>query len=102
MASQGSSIDTSIGNLGVSPTSRLVTGILVLDTIIPSSIAPHAIPGASTSAGKYALQSGYVLGFLQVVLLVHVHIISAPLRSCLRLCGGDAGKFSDYSCSRFG
>ena len=100
MASQGSSVDTSIGNLGVSPTSRLVTGTLVLDTIIPSSIVPHAIPGASTSAGKYALQSGYVLGFLQVVLLVLVHI-SAPLRSCLRLCGGEAGKFSDYSCSRF-
>ena len=36
----------------------------MLDTIIPSSIVSHAIPGASTSAGKYALQSGYVLGFL--------------------------------------
>ena len=54
MASQGSSVDTCVGNPGVSPTSRLVTGTSVLDTIIPSSIVPHAIPGASTSADKYA------------------------------------------------
>ena len=36
----------------VSPTSRLAAGTSVLATIIPSSITPHAIPGASTSAGK--------------------------------------------------
>ena len=55
MALQGSSVDASVGNPGVSPTSRLVAGTSVLATIIPSSMAPRAIPGASTSAGKYVL-----------------------------------------------
>ena len=50
MVSQESVVDTSVGNPVVSPTTRLVSETLVLATILPSSIGPHAIPGASLVA----------------------------------------------------
>ena len=43
MVSQGSLINTSIGNPVVSPTSRLVAGTSVLATFIPSSITPSTL-----------------------------------------------------------
>ena len=52
MVSQGSSVDTetSVAQLSVL-TTRLVAGMSVpVATIMPSSVAPHAIPVANTSA----------------------------------------------------
>ena len=62
MVSQASAVDTSVGNPVVSPTTRLVSGTLVVATFsLPSSIGPHAIPGASSLAGKSALLYGNVI-----------------------------------------
>ena len=60
MVSQGSAVDTSAGNPVVSPTTRLVSGTSVVATILPSSIG-HAIPGASSLAGKSTLLYGSVI-----------------------------------------
>ena len=60
MVSQGSAVDTSTGNPVVSPTTRLVSGMSVVATILPSSIG-HAIPGASSLAGKSTLPYGSVM-----------------------------------------
>ena len=61
MVSQASAVDTSVGNPVVSPTTRLVSGTSVVATILPSSIGPHAFPGASSLAGKSALLYGNVI-----------------------------------------
>ena len=61
MVSQASAVETSVGNPVVSPTTRLVSGTSVVATILPSSIGPHAIPGASSLAGKSALLYGNVI-----------------------------------------
>ena len=60
MVSQGSAVDTNAGNPVVSPTTRLVAGTSVVATILPSSIG-HAIPGASSLAGKSTLLYGSVI-----------------------------------------
>ena len=61
MVSQGSAVDTSAGHPVVSPTTRLVSGMSVLATILPSSIGPHAFPGAISVAGKSTLLYGSVI-----------------------------------------
>ena len=61
MVSQKSVVDTSAGNPVVSPTTRLVSGMSVLATILPSSIGPRAIPGASLVAGESTLLYGSVI-----------------------------------------
>ena len=50
-------MDTSVtGDPLVTPTARLVAGMSVLATVLPSSIAraPHSIPEVCTSAGEFA------------------------------------------------